>query len=95
MRHLLVCPLPVKYVFHGLAASTLAYNSFNKVNIKASWVKYFFLLWLLFLVWFSLIFVVLFRAASLETYSDLGVIGYFIFTFRVSAGDFELEPLTE
>ncbi len=58
-------------------------------------IKNFFILWLLLITWFSFVFAILFRLTPLATYSDLGDISYFIYTFRVSAGDFELEPITE
>ncbi len=57
-------------------------------------IKYFFALWILFICWFGIVFAILLKGALSETYEDLGQFGYFMTSYRLSLGDFELDPFT-
>ncbi len=57
-------------------------------------IQYFFALWILFIFWFGIVFAILFRGALSETYSALDQFSYFMSSYRLSLGDFELDPFT-
>ncbi len=54
-------------------------------------IKTFFAFWIIFLSWFTILFTILFKAAPLEQYEGLGLFGYFMMSYRLSSGDFEIE----
>ncbi len=58
-------------------------------------IKYFFALWIIFLCWFGIVFTVLFQGIPISDQSDLNWFGYFIMSYRISAGDSDFGAFTE
>ncbi|CDW72372.1 wd-40 repeat protein [Stylonychia lemnae] len=53
--------------------------------------KYFISFFLIFILQFGMIFLVLFKAASIDEYNGVNKMAYFLMAFRISSGDFQLD----
>eukprot|EP00347_Sterkiella_histriomuscorum_P012349 403368936 len=58
-------------------------------------IGYFLAFFVIMLIQFGILFTILFQASDLEQYSGLGNFGYLMMSFRLSAGDFELDGYAE
>eukprot|EP00347_Sterkiella_histriomuscorum_P003632 403363541 len=53
--------------------------------------KYFIGFFIIFILQFGIIFAILFDATSIDEYSGIGIVGYFMMAFRTSSGDFNVD----
>ncbi|CDW71819.1 wd-40 repeat protein [Stylonychia lemnae] len=53
--------------------------------------KYFLIFFIIFILQFGMIFLVLFKAQSIDEYNGVNKLAYFLMAFRISSGDFQLE----
>ncbi|CDW78177.1 UNKNOWN [Stylonychia lemnae] len=53
--------------------------------------KYFISFFLIFILQFGMIFLVLFKAESIDEYNGVNKMAYFLMAFRISSGDFQLD----
>jgi len=54
-------------------------------------IKYFIIFFVVFIFQFGIIYIILFNATGIEEYEGIGIIGYFLMTFRISSGDFSVD----
>ncbi|CDW82015.1 wd-40 repeat protein [Stylonychia lemnae] len=53
--------------------------------------RYFLILFLIFILQFGMIFLVLFKAGQIEEYNGVDKLAYFLMVFRISSGDFQMD----
>jgi hypothetical protein len=103
LEHMNICFIPVT-ILQALVVSLsfLKINFFLRIYDDFSFlvsmmagvfadIKTFFAFWIIFLSWFTILFTILFKAAPLEQYEGLNLFGYFMMSYRLSSGDFEID----